>query len=137
MVAITATNSTTQSLQTSLTMVRLEQAKREADTAEAKAEDLRAQADNAEREAQDRKDNVRELSAAKPTDTPPSNTYSAPAKSSFVAVPTATQDFLVRMYKATSPQFAASGNPLKDDSKAAPAINTLGQATGRIVNLSI
>ncbi len=40
------------------------------------------------------------------------------------------------MYQATSPQFAASGNALKDDNKAAPAINTLGQSTGRILNLS-
>ena len=37
MVAITATNSSTPSLQASLSMVRLEQAKREADAAEAKA----------------------------------------------------------------------------------------------------
>ena len=138
MVAITATNSTTPSLQASLSMVRLEQAKREADTAEARAEDLRAQANDAERDAQGRKDNVRELSssASKPADMPASSTYSAPSTSNFVAVPTATQEFLVRMYKATSPQFAASGNALKDDSEAAPAINTLGQATGRIVNLS-
>ena len=141
MVAITATNSATPSLQASLSMVHLEQAKREADTAEARAQDLRAQANDAERDAQGRKDNVRELSssASKPTDTPTSSTYSAPSTSTsnFVAVPAATQEFLVRMYKATSPQFAASGNALKDDSEAAPTINTLGQATGRIVNLSV
>lgn len=136
MVAITATNSATQSLQTALTMARLEQAKREADTAEAKAQDLRAQADEAERDAQGRRDNVREISTKESNDTRTDSTYKAPGKSSFVEVPTATQDFLVRMYKATSPQFAASGNPLKDDSKAAPAVNTLGQATGRILNLS-
>ena len=137
MVAITATNSATPSLQASLSMVRLEQAKREADTAEAKAEDLRARANDAEREAQDRKDNVRELSANKTNDPLARSTYNAPSKSSTAAVPVATQEFLVRMYKATSPQFAASGNALKDDSKAAPAINTLGQATGRILNLSV
>lgn len=135
MVAITATNSSTPSLQASLSMVRLEQAKREADAAEAKAQDLRTQAENAEQEAQNRNDNVRALSTEKQK--PASSVYSAPTTSSFVAVPTETQDFLVRMYEATSPQFAASGNALKDNSKAAPAINTLGQATGRILNLSV
>jgi hypothetical protein len=44
MVAITATNSTTLSLQASVTKSRLEQAKREAAQAEANAETLRAQA---------------------------------------------------------------------------------------------
>jgi len=139
MVAITATNSTTPSLQASLSRVRLEQAKREADAAEAKAEDLRAQADNAEQEAQGRRSDVRTLSTTKPAEAadPTANSvYSAPNKPSFIALPTETRDFLVRMYEATSPQFAASGNALKDDSKAAPAINTLGQATGRILNLS-
>jgi hypothetical protein len=42
---------------------------------------------------------------------------------------------LVRMYSATSAQFAASGNALKNQG-AQPVVNTQGQTTGRILNLS-
>ena len=48
MVAITATNSATVSLQVTLNRMRLEQARREADQAEAYAQSLRAQADDQE-----------------------------------------------------------------------------------------
>ena len=49
MVAIAATNSATPSLQTTLIRSRLEQARRQADQAEAYAEELRTQADEQER----------------------------------------------------------------------------------------
>jgi type II secretory pathway pseudopilin PulG len=132
MVAITATNSATPSLQSSLSQAKLEQAKREADNAEARAEDLRAQADAAEHDAQQRNQTVRALSARKEVS---DSTYPSPAKASSTEVPSATQDFLVRMYSATSAQFAASGNALKNQG-AQPVVNTQGQTTGRILNLS-
>jgi hypothetical protein len=133
MVAITATNSATPSLQSSLSQAKLEQAKREADNAEARAEDLRAQADAAEHDAQQRNQTVRALSARK--EVSDNSTYPSPAKASSTEVPSATQDFLVRMYSATSAQFAASGNALKNQG-AQPVVNTQGQTTGRILNLS-
>ena len=49
MVAITATNSATPSVQASVGRARLAQARREAEQAEANARDLRDQADDAER----------------------------------------------------------------------------------------
>jgi hypothetical protein len=62
MVAISATNSATPSLQSVLGTARVEQARREADQAEANAQSLRQQADQAESEAQQRQGLVRDLS---------------------------------------------------------------------------
>jgi hypothetical protein len=129
-VAITATNSATPSLQATLVKSRLEQARREADQAESNAQQLRSQADQAELDAQKGQQNVRELTTrSKQTDT----TYTSQIKSSS-EVPAQTQDFLERMYTATSSKFAASGNALKTQADAAPVVNTSGQSTGRILN---
>ncbi len=63
MVAITATNVATPSLQSVLNRSRLEQARREADRAEANAQSLRSQANEEERKAQQNQDKVRTLTA--------------------------------------------------------------------------
>lgn len=133
MVAITATNSASPSLQATLRKSRLEQARREADSAEARASDLRAQADEAERDAQDRNQTARKLSA---TSQNSDSTYATALRQQNSAVPPATQDFLQRMYTAAGPKFAASGNPLKNNNGSAPVVNSQGQSTGRIVDLS-
>ncbi|QDL54918.1 hypothetical protein [Rhodoferax aquaticus] len=110
---------------------RLEQAKRDADQAEATAQNLRAQADAAEMDAQKNHDQVRDLSSRiRRADA----TYSAPSGKPS-EVPQKTQNFLEDMYTATSAKFAASGNPLKADALSSPVVNNQGQATGRIVNL--
>ena len=63
MVAITATSNATPSLQSVLNRSRVEQARREADQAEASAQNLRAQANEEERKAQQSQDKVRSLTA--------------------------------------------------------------------------
>jgi type IV secretory pathway VirJ component len=133
MVAITATNSATPSVQASLGRVRLEQARREADQAEANARDLRTQADNAERQAESSQQNVRKLAVSNQRE---ESTYSAPRAASAAEVPLKVQKLIEQMYAASSEQRTKSGNPLKTNAKAAPVVNTQGQATGRIVNVS-
>ncbi len=132
MVSITATNSASPSLQATLSKARIDRARREADSAEARADDLRVQADEAEREAQERNQTARTLSA---TGQRGDSTYASALRQQKSGVPPATQDFLQRMYTAVSPKFAASGNPLKEDSNAAPVVNSQGQSTGRILDL--
>ena len=117
MVAITATSNTSPSLQSVLSRSRIEQARREADQAEANAQQLRRQADAEEGKAQQGQSRVRELTAqGRQSDA----TYTSAVKTSTSAVPAEIQDFLVRLYK----------------SNAAPVVNAQGQATGRIVNTS-
>jgi hypothetical protein len=131
MATISATNSATVSLQSVLNRSRLEQARRQADQAEAEARDLRSQADQAEQDAQQGQQKVRSISSeiAKSA-----TTYSPKVQGSQPEVPEQTQDFLVRLYQATSQKFADSGNALKTDANAPPVVNSQGQATGRILN---
>lgn len=63
MATITATNSATVSLQSVLLKARLEQAKREANQAEARAQDLQVKADAAESQAQQSRGRVHDLSS--------------------------------------------------------------------------
>jgi hypothetical protein len=132
MVAIAATSSATPSLQSVLTKSRIEQARREADQAEASAQNLRSQADAEERKAQEGQEKVRSLSAQR---APQDATYTSALKPSVSEVPAQTQDFLERLYKATSQKFAESGNSLKNNPDAAPVVNSQGQSTGRILNI--
>lgn len=132
MVAITATNSATPSLQAALGRAKLQEARREADQAENNARSLREQADAAEQEAQKSQGKVRSVTAQ--TERDAATTYSARQDTSSAEVPVATQDFLVRLYNATSQSRSDNGNALKSDPNAAPVINNQGQATGRIVN---
>jgi len=60
--SISATNSATPSLQSVLLSVRLAQARRDVDQAEAKAQDLRTQADAAQNQAQQSRGRVSDLS---------------------------------------------------------------------------
>ncbi|APW43509.1 hypothetical protein [Rhodoferax saidenbachensis] len=139
MVAITATTSASPSLQASLSKVRLEQARREADRAEADAQDLRAQADEAEREARNGRDKVRQLSSSNTATTSASTdrtTYTQQLRAAVVSeTPPKVQNFMERMYKATSDKFTADGNPLKTNADENTVVNSQGQATGRILNV--
>ncbi len=132
MPAISSTSSASPSLQASLNSARLQQARQEADQAERTAQELRSQADQAEVDASKGQEKVRQLSAANQGTDP---TYTAAASKQRSEVAPKTQDFLLRMYTATSQKFAASGNPLKSNPDAAPVVNTRGQTTGRIVNI--
>jgi hypothetical protein len=133
MVAITATNSATPTLQASLGQARLEQARSEADQAEANARDLRAQADAAEQQAQQSKDNVRKVASSVLRD---DATYALPRAPASQEVPVKVQKLIEQMYTATSEKRTLSGNPLKTNSNAPIVLNSQGQRTGRIVNVS-
>ena len=133
MTSITATSSASPSLQATLSKVRLEQARQEADQAEKTAQDLRSQADAAEQEAQKGRERVQGLATSSRDAT--DATYTPQVRSARPEVSPQTQDFLIRMYKATSAKFAASGNALKTNLDSAPVVNALGQPTGRIVNI--
>jgi hypothetical protein len=133
MVAISPTNSATPSLQLALGRNRLMQARQQADQAESNAQNLRQQADSAELEAQKSQGNVREQASRNQQ---LSATYESQLKGTKSEVPAKTQEFLVGLYDATSEKRTASGNALKTNSNASSVLNTQGQATGRIVNLS-
>ena len=137
MLALPATSSATPSLQSTLNRSRLEQARQQADQLEAQAQSLRNQADQAEGDAEKGQDKVRSLSAQSnsSSSTASDSTYSSAVKPAGAAeVPPKVQDFLVRMYSATSQKFTDSGNALKGRADTAPVLNTRGQATGRILN---
>lgn len=134
MVAITATNSTTPSLQAALGRAKLAQAQREASQAEGNAKQLRAQADEAEQQAQQSQNNVAKVASS---NRQPASTYGAPSQPRISEVPVKVQNFIENLYRATSQKRADSGNALKSNADAPPVINTQGQATGRILNLAV
>lgn len=133
MLALPATSNATPSLQGTLNRSRAEATRRAADQLESQAQSLRAQAD--QQEAQNTNDSPTRAPAASPAQTGEAVTYIAQLKSAKAAVPPATQDFLLRLYKATSQKFADSGNALKTDQNAPAVVNAQGQATGRILNI--
>ena len=133
MVAITATNSATPSLQAALGRAKLAQAQREASAAEDKAKQLRSQADEAESQAQERQGNVSKVAAS--ANGEQNSTYKV-SQVSVSEVPVKVQNFIENLYRATSQKRADSGNALKTDADAPPVINTQGQKTGRILNLA-
>ena len=132
MVPITATNSATSTVQSMLGKARLEQARREADRAEASAQNLRSQAQEVSK-ANDGQNKVRSIGQRISQQ---DGTYTSAIKGRPSEVPAQTQDFLERLYRATSQKFTASGNSLKTNADALPVVNAQGQSTGRIVNVS-
>lgn len=124
MVAISATNSATPSQASAISRNRLEQARRDAGQAEARAQNLRAQADAAELDAQKSQGRVRDLASRSQQADP---TYDPQIQGGKSEIPPKTQDFLVGMY---------SSNALKTSTNSAPVLNIQGQSTGRIVNIS-
>jgi hypothetical protein len=132
--SLASTNSATVSLQSTLNRSRIEQARREADRAEAKAQSLRSEADAQERIAQQGQERVRALAAGQSRTS--DATYASAVKGRS-KVPEATQDFMARLYKASAQSSAANGNALKDPIDANPVLNGVGQFTGRIVNLQV
>ena len=135
MVAITATSSATPSLQAALGRTNLAQAQREADQAEGDAKQLRAEADQAEQRAQERQGMVSRIAASGNRQT--EATYRPPALVQVAEVPVKVQNLIENLYRATSQKRADSGNALKTDANAPPVINSQGQATGRILNLTV
>lgn len=133
MVAISATNSTTPSLQAVLARTRLEQARREADQAEANAQNLRAQADQAERLADDKNNKVQQLATR---DLQPDPTYPAPARVTTSEDSKNTRDIYVERYKVATQTLAENRDTLHTILNATPVRYTESQAKGQIVNLT-
>ena len=152
MVAITATNASTPLKPVTPSRSRLDQARRQADLAEANARQLRALADQAELDLQKSQSRVSALNAqvvqesrkAQPAATaepalaaaPVDSTYTAQVKSGTSSRDKQIQDFLARTATVALNKFSFPENPLKSGEKNAPVLNTQGQNTGRIVNLS-
>ena len=133
MVAITATNSATPSLQASLGKAQLERARNEAAQAESNARDLRAQANAAEQLAQRSQENVRKAASKVQYE---DATYSRPRDDNSQEVPSKVQKLIEQMYKATDEKRSLIGNSLKTNSDASAVVNSQEQQTGRIVNIS-
>lgn len=133
MVAISATNSATPSLQVVLGRTRLEQARREADQAEANAQSLRAQADEAEREADSSKNRVRELATRAQS---PDPTYAAPARKSTTENSTGTRDIYVERSKTATQTLVENTNTLHTILNAIPVRYPPTQTKGQIVDLT-
>ncbi len=92
MATISATSSSTVTLQSSLNRARIEQARRQADQSEANARELRAQADQEERQAAQSQQRVRELSAQGPD-----STYSSALRNTNSEIPLKNQEALGRL----------------------------------------
>jgi len=147
MSAITATNSTTLTLQSLLGETRLQQARQDANQAESHAKQLRNQADQAERSVQvlrnqadqaeqNAKKSQQAASYLSAQQLQQNNNTVAQSPASPSQVPAQTQNLLINLYQSSSSQFAASGNALKSSSAPPAVVNTQGQTTGRIVNLT-
>ena len=142
MVAITATNASIPLKPVAPSRSRLEQARRQADQAEANARQLRALADQAEQEAQQSDSRVSNLSSQVAQESrsaqsaPADSTYSAQVKPGASPQTQQVQDFLVRLSAVALNQFSFPRNPLMSGANSAPVLNAQGQSTGRIVNLS-
>jgi sRNA-binding protein len=130
MAGLTATNSATPSIQPMLIRSRLEAARREAEQAQANVQELRAQVDAAETESEKRQNEVRTLSGQAQQADP---SYSAKAQNTASSIPLKTQERIVGLSDATR---LANGSSLIASPDAAPVINSQGQSTGRIVNVS-
>lgn len=131
MATISATSSSTSTLQSVLNRARIEQARRQADQSEANARDLRAQADQEEQQAARAQQRVRELTVQGQD-----STYASALRNSNSEIPLKNQEALGRLYRITRNNLARDGNALKSSENAPPVVNAQGQTTGRIVNLT-
>lgn len=137
MAAINATSSSINSLQAvAAGRTRLEQARREADQAEANARNLRALAREAEREAQQSQDTVRDLTARVAQEN--TATYTARPVNKLAEVRPLEQK------SATNPLLAdpapRTGNAITTTDltrQHGSALNAQGQAIGRILNIRV
>jgi hypothetical protein len=142
MVAITATHASTPLQPVPPSRARLEQARRQADQAEANARQLRALADQAEVESQQSQSKVSTLSTQVAQESKAAqvqasdSTYTAQVKPGASTQTQQVQDFLVRISAVALNKFSFPENPLKSATNGAPVLNAQGQSTGRIVNLS-
>lgn len=134
MATISATSSANTSIQASQAKVRLAQARREADQAESTADNLQAKADSADRYAQKVQSTVRDLAA---TSRALDATYERQLRASASTNATAkTQDLLAGIYSAANQVNAIKGAANEKSTSPFIIVNSQGQSTGRIVNVT-
>jgi len=134
MVAITATNYATPPTQAWQGRARVEQARREAERAEANARQLRGQAEQAEQDADKGQARVSSLRAqVAQTD----NTYSAQLQREMAGKSARqTQAAMAPVATVAGNRFDFPANPLQSRNQAWAA-NTQGQSSGRLLDLSV
>ena len=146
MATISATSTTNTSIQTSLAKARLAQARREADQAKSTADDLQAKADSADRYAKKIQSTVRDLSAtSRALDATYERQLRASASikdgtsatsSASTNATTKTQGLLAGLYSAANQANAIKGAANEKSTSPFIIVNSQGQSTGRIVNVT-
>jgi hypothetical protein len=128
MVAIAATNSATPSLQAALNQSRLEQARRDADQAEANAQQLRKRADEAEQDSEKNQQNVRELTArGRQLD----STYTTALRAGRTAIPVPAD---ASQSVAPGSRFINVAQPVKTNALGLPVLSSQNKAIGRNID---
>ena len=146
MATISATSSANTSIQASLAKVRLAQARREADQAKSTADELQAKADSADRYAQKTQSTVRDLAAtSRALDATYERQLRASASikdgtsatsSASTNATTKTQGLLAGLYSAANQANAIKGAANEKSTSPFIIVNSQGQSTGRIVNVT-
>ncbi|TXT41069.1 MAG: hypothetical protein FD135_650 [Comamonadaceae bacterium] len=136
MAALSATNSATPSLQTSLIRSRLAAARREAEQAQANEDRLRQQVSEAESQTQQSQDKVRSLSSQANQATQTASTYTSRTKPSQAVAQGKTQTWLSGLHNAISAQQNAADSGLQTRINTPLMSYAQGKTTGRILNLS-
>lgn len=134
MVAISATSYATPSAQVMQARAKLDQARREADQAEATAKQLREQADQAEQQAQQGQARV---GALRTQVSQADSTYSSQLRSkTAVAASKQVQEFLAPVAEVARNGYSFPSNPLLSSGNLWSAINQK-PSTGRLVNQTV
>lgn len=133
MAALAATNSATPSQRTSLIRNQLEAARRQAEQAQANEERLRQQVAQAESQTQNSNEKVRSLNRQLKQASQTDPTYTSRLQSGQAAAAIKTQEWVNGLYSAV---IAKRGMTLNTSPSSTPVLNTQGQTTGRILNLS-
>lgn len=148
MATISATSSANTSIQASLAKVRLAQARREADQAKSTADELQAKADSADRYAQKTQSTVRDLAATsraldvtyerqlRASANTKGETSTTSSASSSINSTAKTQGLLAGLYSAANQANAIKGAANEKSTSPFIIVNSQGQSTGRIVNVT-
>ena len=148
MASISFASSSNTSVQASLAKARLAQARRDADQAQSNADDLQAKAERADRYAQKTQSTVRDLAAKsrsldatyerqlRASASTKDEARASSSASSNIQAAAKTQGLLAGFYTAANQINAFKG--ATDEKSTSPFIivNSQGQSTGRIVNVT-
>ncbi|NCP40071.1 MAG: hypothetical protein GW848_06150 [Rhodoferax sp.] len=146
MVTLAAINSATPSLQSMLIRSRVEQARREADQAEAYAQTLRQQADEQERVGQDARGRAQTLETGAPTqqNTPDTGARAANRTTSSTSAVTQVRpneptylQALSGVFKVAQPLLAMDLSATQKNVVKSSLFDAASTATGRLLNTAV